>query len=173
MDKKTVSSLIGLVSGLGALGVSIYSYFTTKDMAGTIGSTVKDLKGMTHVEVEKAVVDKVVADKTEKIVKEVVRKRAEEAADEVTKYANKEIQSKVSDAVRAASETIEAGIKERYDKELEYINIEDLKEDVKKEARKKIMKRFDGELDGILGDYNKQLQSVGKIYSSIADAFKN
>lgn len=172
MDKKVLLGIGGVTAGLIGLGFGIYNFVQLKDMSTKIGIAVKDLKDMTHVEVSEAVINKVVNDKADKVVTEELRRSAEKAASEVLEQARKEISNRVSEAVRKASEMIETGVKEQYEKELAYINIDDLMKEVKGEARKKIMKRFDGELDSILGDYTANLQNLKKAYSVFADAVK-
>ena len=49
------------------------------------------------------------------------------------------------------------------------LDISELRTEVKKEAKEKILAKFDGDLDGILTEFNQNLANVQKIYTSIAE----
>lgn len=43
-------------------------------------------------------------------------------------------------------------------------------EDATEKAKEMLLERFDGKLDGLMSDYQRNLDNVGKIYQSIASS---
>ena len=81
---------------------------------------------------------------------------------------NSEIRSEVKNSVDLSSVTIKSLASKEIERQVRNIDISDMEKEVVHRAKDAIAEKFDKKLDGILDDFNDQLQSVQKIYSSIA-----
>ncbi len=159
---------LGIVIGIIGIGYGIYQAYKTGETAKKLDMTIEDLAKKTPVDIQQSVVDRA----TERAIEREVRIAVNETAKAVRSDAQDEIKREVGKAVEAVYEDLSKDVVDRISDQVANIDEYALKEKVTKEAEKKILKKFDGALDGVLGDFNRQLGNVNKIYENIADTLK-
>lgn len=122
-----------------------------------------------------------VEDKSEgQIADEVIRKAVERAAgnkvdeymkdaeDAVLRIGRQELKNAAQCAVEAGSKDIREKAATEIARQVELLDIEDLKARVCDKAEKTVVKKFDGALDGEVKKFREQLDSTRKLYNRMA-----
>ena len=81
------------------------------------------------------------------------------------------IRTEVKSAVDKAYADVKKSVAEELRRQVADIDISDVKEEVVERAKDKAAEKFESALDGVLNNFNDNLQNVAKIYSSIAKTF--
>lgn len=124
----------------------------------------KDIK----FDISDAMIDMVAKDTIEKEVS--VRMR--NVVDRGLKLAESEFKDAVSREINTQYDDIKGSVKREVTKQIGSIDINGVKREVIAEARDMAQKKFRDELDNELEKFNRNLDDVGKIYTSIAKKFK-
>lgn len=124
-----------------------------------------------------------VEDKSEgQISDEIIRKAVERAAgnkvdeymkdteDAILRVGRQELKNAAQCAVEANSKDIREKAASEVARQVEMLDIEELKERVCDKAEKTVVKKFDGALDGEVKKFREQLDSTRKLYSRMAKA---
>lgn len=124
-----------------------------------------------------------VEDKSEgQISDEIIRKAVERAAgnkvdeymkdteDAILRVGRQELKNVAQCAVEANSKDIREKAASEIARQVEMLDIEELKERVCEKAEKTVVKKFDGALDGEVKKFREQLDSTRKLYSRMAKA---
>ena len=124
-----------------------------------------------------------VEDKSEgQISDEIIRKAVERAAgskvdeymkdteDAILRVGRQELKNAAQCAVEANSKDIREKAAAEVSRQVELLDIEELKERVCERAEKTVVKKFDGALDGEVKKFREQLDSTRKLYSRMAKA---
>lgn len=103
------------------------------------------------------------------------------AAHEVGRVANHAVRCVEDDLARQTQKCVRDAVKESYGKlsksvsdaiarEAAKVDGNQIMEDATEKAKEMLLERFDGKLDGLMSDYQRNLDNVGKIYQSIASS---
>lgn len=161
-------SSFGIIGGIIAIGYAFYQTQKMRNTADKLDMSLEEVSSKTPVDIQQAFVDKVI----ERAVERNVATAANEAVKSVKNDIRNEIERVVRKEVDAAYKTLSEDVTNRISDQVANIDEYALKDKVVKEAEKKIIQKFDGCLDGVLGDFNRQLNNVNKIYESIGNTLK-
>lgn len=159
-------TFFGILAGLLGLGYGVYQNYKMSEAAKKIDLTLEDVTIKTPVEIQQSLVDKAV----DRAVERAVLVKANEAANNLVRDIHNEIEKKVRKEVTESYKDIQQEVADKISDQVAAIDEYALKESVTKQAEQKILKKFDGCLDGVLGDYRRQLQNVTKVWESVSDA---
>ena len=157
---------IGIVLGIIGIGYGVYQAYKAGETAKKLDMSIEDLSNKTPVDIQQSIVDRA----TERAIEREVRIAVNETAKAVRSDAQDEIKREVSKAVNAVYDDLSKDVADRISDDVANIDEYALKEKVTKEAEKKMLKKFDGELDGLLGLFQHNLRTVGKIHDNIESA---
>ena len=121
---------------------------------------VDDLATKTEITISDDILDRA--------VQKAVDREVSYISTRIARDLNSEIRSEVKNSVDLSSVTIKSLASKEIERQVRNIDISDMEKEVVHRAKDAIAEKFDKKLDGILDDFNDQLQSVQKIYSSIA-----
>lgn len=155
---------------IGAAGVG-YGWATQRKMnqvAERLDVTIKDFAKDTNVTIDEALAEAVLKQACEQAAKRTINSLSTEVRSDF----RKEIREEVKKEVKAQYEGLKDSVKVEIDRQVNDIDIDEVREKVVKEATEKTMHKLDGCLDTVLDKYNHELNNVGKIYQSIADNFR-
>lgn len=85
----------------------------------------------------------------------------------------KSFKAEVQREINAQYNDIKSEVRREVADKVKHIDINDIKKQVIADAKQEAANRFHDELDDVLSKFNRQLEDVGTIYSSIADKMKN
>lgn len=160
--------VIGIIVGVIGIAYAAWQSKKTEEVSKKLDISLSDLEKSTPVEVKQSVVDEAVRRAVDREVKSAVVESSILVRNDIHSEIEKSVRKEVDSSVKAIKESVAEKISDQVAQIDEYA----LKETVTKQAEKKILQKFDGCLDGVLGDFNHQLNNVNKIYSSIADTLK-
>lgn len=160
------SGIIGIGIGLLGLAYGAYQAMKIRKTCDRLDVVFDDVDRKTNIDIEETVVEKAV----ERAVSRKVDQAATEAIKAVRGDIHSEIEKRVRKEVDAQYKDISDEVSEKLSELVADIDVYALKEKVTKKAEEKIVKKFDGALDGLLGDFNRNLGTVSKIYNSINGA---
>lgn len=157
----TASKVIGwVVAGVSAVA-AIYCGKKMHDISKMMNLAITDVENMTFIDISQAIVDK------------AVDKAAQNAAVRAVRATEGIMHDTVEKAVRSAVEASKGHLKqavtEKIAKEVADIDKSELVDDITEKAKELIVEKFDGKLDDIAKDFSHNLESMGKIYQSIAE----
>lgn len=158
----------GIIGGIIAIGYAFYQTQKMRNTADKLEMSLEDVSKKTPVDIQQAFVEKAI----ERAVDKRVASAANEAVNSVKSDIRTEIERTVRKEVDAAYKTLTEEVTNKISDQVANIDEYALKDKVVKEAEKKIIQKFDGCLDGVLGDFNRQLNNVNKIYESIGNTLK-
>ena len=121
---------------------------------------VDDLATKTEITISDDILDRA--------IQKAVDREVSYISSRIVRDLNSEIRSEVKHSVDLSSVTIKSLASKEIERQVRNIDISDMEKEVVHRAKDAIAEKFDKKLDGILDDFNDQLQSVQKIYSSIA-----
>lgn len=164
------NTLVGIGIGTGIIGMifGLVSLAKVDRMSKNLGVALDNIEDNIDVEIPDAVVEKA----TDRAVEKAVTKAAEAVAYKVTKEFDADIRSEVRKAVEAENKLVKTKVKEQIEKSIGYIDISEAKAEVVENAKEEAMEKFKSDLDAVLANHNKELESIQKIYSSIASTMK-
>lgn len=160
--------VIGILVGLAGLAYGAWQSKKTMDVSKKLDISLSDLEKSTPVDVKQSVVDEAIRRAVDREVKGAVAETSALIRNDIRGEIEKSVRKEVDGSLKTIKEEVAETISDQVANIDEYA----LKETVTKQAEKKILQKFDGSLDGLLGDFNHQLNNVNKIYSSIADTLK-
>lgn len=151
-----------LMAGLSGVSVvcAVASYIQHKRTASLLKKTVKELAEATPVEIEKEVVDEVVQEALEMKVDSQVDDILEETKEEI----RKKIGSTVTTAVAAEIGRCHDQTAKAYSEKIAQITVDDVKDELIKKSAQLVEKKIDGQMDDILKQYQKRLDSINDMY---------
>ena len=170
IDKDKLLIVGCVVLSLASAGIALYSTRKLGSIGHKLNLSIKDLKNLTHIDISNKLVDQY----TEKAVSKAADKAAEKAVDQIREDFSVIMQDKVGNAIHDRYSDIKDDVAREVKRQISKISIASLKsqivDDVKDELKDEVKDRIDDEIDDILSSYNDQLNSIGKIYSSIAES---
>lgn len=160
MIKVAIFGALGLIGVAGAM----YCGIQVHQMKKLVGGAVKHISDMTEVTVQDALVENAISN--------AAAREANNVASRVMRSVEKDISEqtakKISDAVAQSYSKIKSGVAETVAKKVADIDIHEIQEEATEKAKEMLLSKFDGKLDGLMTDYQRNLDNVGKIYQSIA-----
>lgn len=163
--EERISSVFRGVTATAAVGGAIYCASTMKKDKRLIENAVSAIGDKVDVEVSQDLIDMAVARAVEKQVKNAVNT--------VVRQNWTDIQDLTKDSVNKAvvknQDKIESAVAERMAKELDKVDRDELVNDIKDKAKDALVEKLDSKLDDITDTYSQNLDSMSKIYNSLAD----
>lgn len=159
MNRESGIFLGFLAIGGGAAYIS-YLNNKVKKLESMIDVAVDDLASKTEVNISDNILETAIQRAVDKEVKYVAAK--------VTRDLNSEIRSQVKDVIDRSSVDIKTSTTKEIVRQVRNLDISDIEREVINQAKDAVAEKFDRKLDGLLDDFNENLQNVQKIYSSIA-----
>lgn len=161
-----VIAIVGAVVGLIGIGYGFAQKQKMDDISKKLDVAIDDLSKNVDVDITKAAVSKAV----EKAVKDQVG----EEIKEVSKKAVSEVKSMFHDEASAAIKDLypdtKIAVEKKVEELIENLNDTKIQKDIVDAAKIQVAKKFDGQLNDILKDFNGQLGTAVKIYSTIANS---
>lgn len=150
-------------AAIGGCGVifSIYLACKLRKISNTVDVAVDKVTNDTHVEIEDAIVHAA--------IQKAVNKEVEYIASNASRRLSEEIRQQVKDTIRAAYKDVKESVSYELTNQVKKINTDELERDVIEKAKEAIAEKFDKRLDGIVDEFNNNLNSVSKIYRTIAN----
>lgn len=159
---------VGLVGvAIGLLGIG-YAYGTHSKMAQiskNLDRSIEDLASKTPVNISDDMIERAV----EKAVNYEVKQAVGKTTDKIIVDVKRDIHKQVSDAVEEEYSNIKDRVLEELTAEAAKIDVKRVRADVEKAAKEAALEKFDSSLNDILDNFNNQLNSTSRIYTSIAD----
>ena len=159
MTKETKIAL-GILSTIGGLGYIGYLQSKLNKLSAMIDVAVDDLATKTEVSISD--------DMLRAAIQRAVDREARYISNKVSIDLNSEIRSQVKSSVSMHASDIKASVATEITKQVKNIDISDIEREVVNKAKDAVAEKFDRKLDGLLNDFNANLNNVQKIYSSIA-----
>ena len=147
--------------GVGAAAYCGYHYHKTKKM---IAGATKHINDLTEVTVQDNIIENAVRMAVDREADNATRRVVESMGKDISEQTAK----KVGDAVAQSYSKIKSGVAEAIAKKVADIDTHEILEDATEKAKEMLLSKFDGKLDGLMTDYQRNLDNVGKIYQSIA-----
>ena len=158
--------------GLGIIGgfIATISYAVSMankldHVARKLDLTVEDLVDHAEIDIPDDVVDIAIDRAVERKVREYVAESCKKAIKEV----DSEINSEIKKTVRDEFDRQKGSVKDELKKQISHLDIREIKDEVIREAKETAAEKFKKDLDDILDKHNDELESISRIYSSIAD----
>ncbi len=168
--KTNLDSFVGVgicVLGLVGVGYAVGVRSRMKSMCDKLDITIDRLANDTDIDIPDKIIDQAVQRAVERESYNAVKR----ATDEVTCDIKQEIESRVGAAVKQQYTIISDSVTDQIAKNVAKIDETRLKKEVVQKAKEQIAEKFDDKLDGLLEEFNGNLQNVGRIYKSIAKSF--
>lgn len=163
-----IDGIVGLLGiGVGLVGIG-YALGTRSKMArisDNLERSIDELAGKTPVDIPNDMIERAV----EKNVAYEVKQAVGKATDGIMLEIKRDIHKQVGDAVESEYTNIKETVLEELVNEAAKIDARRVRSDVEKAAKEHALEKFDDNLDDILENFNDQLKSTSKIYTSIAD----
>lgn len=163
-----VKKAVIIIGGTVLTGAALYCVYKVNCMDAALGIGLKKAAENTEINVSDAIVKAA----TEKAVGAAVREAASAVVDNARADLRLEIKNEVGATVQNLYSSIKDSVAKEVSEKVGRMDLSDLRRQIKDEAKELIMSRLESDMDDTLSDYNRQLESVSKIYSSIADSMK-
>lgn len=165
-DRAILITILGVVGALGIAGIVGMTYcgIQTHHMKKLIGGAVKRVSEMTEVTVQDSLVDNAIKNAANREASNIAHRVARSLENSIAEQTSK----KIADAVAQSYSKIKSGVAETVAKKVADIDIHGIQEEATEKAKEMLLSKFDGKLDGLMTDYQRNLDNVGKIYQSIA-----
>ena len=157
---KDTKIVIGMVVTISAVGYIGYLHSRLNRVSKMVQVAVDDLAAKTEITISDDILDRA--------VQKAVDREVSYISSKITRDLNTEIRFQVKDSVDLSSTLIKSSVSKEIERQVKNIDISDMQIEVVNRAKEAVAEKFDKKLDGLLEDFNDQLQSVQKIYSSIA-----
>ena len=151
--------IIGVLTVIGGVCYVGYLHSKIDKLSSMIDVAVDDLSSKTQVNISDAVLDLA--------VQKAVDREVGYISNRITRDLNLEIRTQVKHTVNASSSDIKNSVSAEIASQVKNIDISDMEREVVNKAKDAVAEKFDRKLDSLLDDFNDNLNSVRKIYSSI------
>ena len=165
MNKSNIFGIVGIGVGAACIGYSTYIPRKMNKLCNLLDTSVANIADKTEVDVSPAIVNRAVECSVDLAVGKAIKAATAELVSDIKFDMKKEVKT----AVSSEYEIIKKGVVDEVSKQVAIIDMSKLKSEVREAAKEKVLEKFDGNLQDLLDDFNTNLQSVSKIYSSIAD----
>lgn len=179
MDNRTVSreeeferklhrmERIGLLvlSGVSVLA-AVYCHHELRRTVRLVSKACDHVAELTVVDIQHDVVDRAINNAAAHEVGRVVNHAVRCVEDDLAR----QTQKCVRDAVKESYGKLSKSVSDAIAREAAKVDGNQIMEDATEKAKEMLLERFDGKLDGLMSDYQCNLDNVGKIYQSIASS---
>lgn len=179
MDNRTVSreeeferklhrmERIGLLvlSGVSVLA-AVYCHHELRRTVRLVSKACDHVAELTVVNIQHDVVDRAINNAAAHEVGRVVNHAVRCVEDDLAR----QTQKCVRDAVKESYGKLSKSVSDAIAREAAKVDGNQIMEDATEKAKEMLLERFDGKLDGLMSDYQRNLDNVGKIYQSIASS---
>lgn len=179
MDNRTVSreeeferklhrmERIGLLvlSGVSVLA-AVYCHHELRRTVRLVSKACDHVAELTVVDIQHDVVDRAINNAAAHEVGRVVNHAVRCVEDDLAR----QTQKCVRDAVKESYGKLSKSVSDAIAREAANVDSNQIMEDATEKAKEMLLERFDGKLDGLMSDYQRNLDNVGKIYQSIASS---
>ena len=179
MDNRTVSreeeferklhrmERIGLLvlSGVSVLA-AVYCHHELRRTVRLVSKACDHVAELTVVDIQHDVVDRAINNAAAHEVGRVVNHAVRCVEDDLAR----QTQKCVRDAVKESYGKLSKSVSDAIAREAAKVDGNQIMEDATEKAKEMLLERFDGKLDGLMSDYQRTLDNVGKIYQSIASS---
>lgn len=179
MDNRTVSreeeferklhrmERIGLLvlSGVSVLA-EVYCHHELRRTVRLVSKACDHVAELTVVDIQHDVVDRAINNAAAHEVGRVVNHAVRCVEDDLAR----QTQKCVRDAVKESYGKLSKSVSDAIAREAAKVDGNQIMEDATEKAKEMLLERFDGKLDGLMSDYQRNLDNVGKIYQSIASS---
>ncbi len=148
------------------VGTGIYCRQQMKKTFKLVSKAAESVADMTVVDIQNDIVDMAVNNAANREVGRVVNRAVRLVEDDMTRQTQKYVRDAVKESYGKLSKTVSDTIA----KEAAKIDGSQIMEEATEKAKEMLLQRFDGKLDGLMSDYQRNLDNVGKIYQSIASS---
>jgi histone H3/H4 len=179
MDNRTVSreeeferklhrmERIGLLvlSGVSVLA-AVYCHHELRRTVRLVSKACDHVAELTVVDIQHDVVDRAINNAAAHEVGRVVNHAVRCVEDDLAR----QTQKCVRDAVKESYGKLSKSVSDAIAREVAKVDGNQIMKDATEKAKEMLLERFDGKLDGLMSDYQRNLDNVGKIYQSIASS---
>ena len=179
MDNRTVSreeeferklhrmERIGLLvlSGVSVLA-AVYCHHELRRTVRLVSKACDHVAELTVVDIQHDVVDRAINNAAAHEVGRVVNHAVRCVEDDLAR----QTQKCVRDAVKESYGKLSKSVSDAIAREAAKVDGNQIMEDATEKAKEMLLERFDGKLDGLMSDYQRNLDNVGKIYQSIVSS---
>lgn len=163
-NKDSIIAGFGIVLGIAGVGYGVAMHTKLAKVSQRLDKSINDLSDNMDIDIPEALVNQAV----EKAVAAEAKKAVAKATSEALDTLKKDIHANVSVAVDQEYANIKDIVLKKATEEAAKIDVIRVRKDVEKAAQNAAMEKFNDNLDGILDNFNTNLQNVQKIYSSMA-----
>lgn len=158
---------IALIVLSGASVVAaLYCHSQMRKSVKLLNKAADSVAELTVVDVQQGIIDRAINNAANREVGRAVTRAVRLVEDEMTS----ETQKRVRNAVQQCQGKLQKAVTDAIAKEAAKVDKDDIMEEATERAKEMLLERFDGKLDGLMSDYQRNLDNVGKIYQSIASS---
>lgn len=158
---------IALIVLSGASVVAaLYCHNQMRKSVKLLNKAADSVAELTVVDVQQGIIDRAINNTANREVGRAVTRAVRLVEDEMTS----ETQKRVRNAVQQCQGKLQKAVTDAIAKEAAKVDKDDIMEEATERAKEMLLERFDGKLDGLMSDYQRNLDNVGKIYQSIASS---
>lgn len=170
--KLTESMIVNGVLAAVTVGTAIYAWCTGKEVkkvCKNLNKSVDDFRNANDITVD--IAPELINMTVENEVKEEVRREIPAVCRQAVKECKDTFKEEVKREINAQYSSIKDEVEREVKDQVGHIDINDVKKKVIQKATDEANEKFKGELQGVLDKFNKNLDDVGTIYTSIAKKF--
>lgn len=154
-----------VLSGTSVLA-AVYCHRQLRKTVKLVSKAAEGVADLTVVDIQHDIVDMAINNAANREVGRVVNRAVHNVEDEMIHQTQKYVRDAVKESYGKLSKTVSDAIA----KEAAKVDSNQIMEDATERAKEMLLERFDGKLDGLMSDYQRNLDNVGKIYQSIASS---
>ncbi|MBQ8707865.1 MAG: hypothetical protein IJ523_07250 [Succinivibrionaceae bacterium] len=158
---------IALIVLSGASVVTaVYCHSQMRKSVKLLNKAADSVSELTVVDVQQGIIDRAINNAANREVGRAVNRAMRMMEDGIAS----ETQKRVRNAVQQSQGKLQKAVTDAIAKEAAKVDKDDIMEEATERAKEMLLERFDGKLDGLMSDYQRNLDNVGKIYQSIASS---
>jgi len=158
MKTQIIAGIIGIAAaGAAAIGLKMYHDYKERQ--------VEVMANGIEIEVDGDLVKEAIDRRIDKIVRREVDATAAQAVAQV----RSDIRREVKDSVNLAYSDLKNDVEKELTRQVGEVDISDIRKEVVRKAKERAAEKFDSDLKSVLEAYNRDLENISKIYSSIAE----
>lgn len=162
-DKKVFCFTVGCIAGVIGIGIicnTMDHYDTVEAISKKLDLSMKDLKGMSKLEIKDAIVEKAVRDVAYSVAKEAVYTKANSIANNLQTSMRNDIDKKVGSCVSKMYESMKGDVEKAVRRKIDKIDIDDIKNKLVDRIEDKVSDAVEDKIDDILSDYEGGAKKV-------------
>ena len=145
---------------------AVYCHRQMKKTVKLVSKAAEGVAELTVVDIQHDIVDMAINNAANHEVSRVVNRAVHNVEDEMIHQTQKYVRDAVKESYGKLSKTVSDAIA----REAAKVDSNQIMEDATEKAKEMLLEKFDGKLDGLMSDYQRNLDNVGKIYQSIASS---